>query len=139
MRKTGMLIALLAAIAWGYVYATTQEVVERLPPIATLAMIYWLGAIVLTPVAYWYGPEILWDVMRYPTSTASTVFSVIVAEFFIIWSIQLLGGVDAGLVEISYPVWTMMFLYLLKGQKPSTESIVGAVLVGAGLLLLSRK
>ncbi len=139
MRKTGMLIALCAAISWGYVYATTQEVVERLPPIATLAMIYWLGALLLTPVAYWYGPDILWDVMKYPTSTASTVLAVIVAEFFIIWSIQLLGGVDAGLVEISYPVWTMMFLYLLKDQKPSIESIVGAVLVGAGLLLLSRK
>jgi len=139
VRKVGMLIALCAAISWGYVYATTQEVVERLPPLATLALIYWLGALVLAPVAFWYGPELLKDIANYPTSTGSMILSVLVAEFFIIWSIQLLGGVDAGLVEISYPVWTMMFLYLLKDQKPSTESVVGAVLVGAGLVLLARK
>jgi drug/metabolite transporter (DMT)-like permease len=139
MRKMGMLIALAAAVSWGFVYATTQEVVDRLPPIAALAMIYWLGAIALLPVALWHGPAIIADVVQNPGPAAMLLISVVVAEFFIIWSIQLLGGVDAGLVEISYPLWTMLFLYLLKDQKPSVETIAGAVLVGAGLLLLARK
>ena len=139
MQRVGMLIALCAAISWGYVYATTQEVVERLPPIATLAMIYWLGAVVLLPVGIWYGPEIARDVVAHPSSVASTIISIIVAEFLIIWSISLLGGVEAGLVEITYPVWTMMFLWLLKDQKPSPETLVGALLVGAGLLVIARK
>jgi len=139
MRKIGMLIALAAAVSWGFVYATTQEVVDRLPPIAALAMIYWLGAIALLPVALWHGPAIVADVVQNPGPAAMLIISVVVAEFFIIWSIQLLGGVDAGLVEISYPLWTMLFLYLLKDQKPSVETIAGAVLVGAGLLLLARK
>jgi len=139
MRKLGMLVALAAAVSWGFVYATTQEVVDRLPPIATLAMIYWLGGIALLPVAFWHGPAIVADVVQNPGPVAMLLISVVVAEFFIIWSIQLLGGVDAGLVEISYPLWTMLFLYLLKDQKPSVETIAGAVLVGAGLLLLARK
>jgi drug/metabolite transporter (DMT)-like permease len=126
-------------VSWGFVYATTQEVVDRLPPIAALAMIYWLGAIALLPVALWHGPAIIADVVQNPGPAAMLLISVVVAEFFIIWSIQLLGGVDAGLVEISYPLWTMLFLYLLKDQKPSVETIAGAVLVGAGLLLLARK
>jgi drug/metabolite transporter (DMT)-like permease len=102
-------------------------------------MIYWLGAIALLPVALWHGPAIVADVVQNPGPAAMLIISVVVAEFFIIWSIQLLGGVDAGLVEISYPLWTMLFLYLLKDQKPSVETIAGAVLVGAGLLLLARK
>lgn len=139
MKNLGMVIALGAAVAWGYVYATTQEVVERLPPIATLAMLYWLGAIVLLPVSFWYGADIARDVATNPASVATTIASVIVAEFLIIWSISLLGGVEAGLVEITYPVWTMMFLWLLKDQKPSMETLVGALLVGAGLLVIARK
>jgi drug/metabolite transporter (DMT)-like permease len=139
MRKLGMLVALAAAVSWGFVYATTQEIVDRLPPIATLAMIYWLGAIALLPVAIWHGPAIVADVVQNPGPTAMLLASVVVAEFFIIWSIQLLGGVDAGLIEISYPVWTMLFLFLLKNERPTLHTVLGALLVMLGLGILAKK
>jgi drug/metabolite transporter (DMT)-like permease len=139
MRKLGMLVALAAAVSWGFVYATTQEIVDRLPPIAALAMIYWLGAIALLPVAIWHGPAIVADVVQNPGPTTMLLASVVVAEFFIIWSIQLLGGVDAGLIEISYPVWTMLFLFLLKNERPTLHTVLGALLVMLGLGILAKK
>ena len=105
----------------------------------TAVMFVELGALLLLPVGIWYGPEIFHSVQEDTRTTASLMLSVLLAEFFIIWSISLLGGVDAGLVEITYPVWTLAFLYILKDQPPTRATLVGAALVVAGLVVIARK
>lgn len=136
MRK-GVLAALLAALAWGYVYATTQQIVEKVRPLPLLASIYILGAIPMLPVAMYSVREIGAGISAHPFGYASLLVGVIVAEYAIMASVSSLGGTQAALLETSYPIWTALFLFLLHGHKPTPATLAGGALMLAGAAVIA--
>ena len=62
---------------------------------------------------------------------------ILLAEFCIMWSIALLGGTDAGLIEVSYPLWTALFAYLVYDKTPTTGTLVGGLLIMAGIAVIA--
>lgn len=136
--RLGMLVATVAAVGWGYVYATMQQVTERMSPVAALAAYYAFGGLLLAPFAVARWGEIYAGVAADPRTFFLSASAVLVAEFAILWSVSLMGGADAGLVEVSYPLWTMLFLFLILGERPSTASLVGGVLIMSGIFVIGR-
>jgi drug/metabolite transporter (DMT)-like permease len=60
------------------------------------------------------------------------------AEFLIIWSISLLGGAEAAFIEISCPLWTIVFSFLLLKFVPNAQVIFGGILIIIGSYIISK-
>lgn len=135
--KFGVVVATVAAIAWGYVYATKDNLVQSMNPLSLMAAFYLTGAVLLLPVAFFNRADMMNGVLANPSEFATAVVGILVAETCIIWSISLLGGTEAGLVEVSYPIWTALALYLFYGKAPSTGTMLGGALVMAGIAVIA--
>jgi len=136
--RLGVIVATVAAVGWGYVYATMQQVTERMSPVAALTAYYVYGGILLLPVFVLRWGEIQSGIVADPRTFVLSASAVLVAEFAILWSVSLLGGADAGLIEVSYPLWTMLFLFLILGERPSMASMAGGTLIMAGIIVIAR-
>jgi drug/metabolite transporter (DMT)-like permease len=135
--KFGVLVAATAGLAWGYVYATKDNLMQSMNPLSLLAGFYLTGALLLVPAALYNRADMVSGVLGNPWEFFTAVFGILVAEACIIWSISLLGGTEAGLVEVSYPLWTALFAYLVYNKVPTTGTLVGGALVMAGIAVLS--
>jgi drug/metabolite transporter (DMT)-like permease len=139
MRK-GAWAAITAALAWGYVYATTESIVNRMNPLALLSALYFTGGILLLPFVVSSRGIIMQGIMADPFGFASMSAGVLVAEYAIMASVSVMGGTSAALVEMSYPIWTALFLYLLKRVVPTPATFVGAafIAIGTAVIVLSE-
>ncbi len=138
MPRMGYLVASLAAICWGFVYAQTQTIVDKISPIAALSSFYIIGAIVLAPAFIINHKDVTQLVIANPGNFFISVAASIVAEFLIIWSISLLGGAEAAFIEISYPLWTVLFSILLVKFIPNIQVILGGILIMIGSYIISK-
>jgi len=134
--RFGILVAATAGMLWGYVYATKDSLVQSIHPLGLMASFYLSGAVLLLPAAFWFREEITRVVTGNPQEFFTAIAGILLAEMCIIWSISLLGGTDAGLIEVSYPLWTAFFAYFVYQKTPSTGTIVGGILVMAGILVI---
>ncbi len=135
--KFGILVATIAAIAWGYVYATKDNLVQSMSPLSLMASFYLTGAVFFIPVAYFNRADIAQGVGNNLGEFLTAIVGILIAETCIIWSISLLGGTEAGLVEVSYPIWTAIALYLFYGKVPSQSTMIGGILVMAGIAVIA--
>lgn len=135
--KFGVVVAATAGLAWGYVYATKDNLMQSMNPLSLLAGFYLSGALLLLPVALYNRTDMVEGVLGNPWEFFTAVLGILVAEACIIWSISLLGGTEAGLVEVSYPLWTALFAYFIYNKVPTTGTVVGGALVMTGIVVLS--
>jgi drug/metabolite transporter (DMT)-like permease len=102
-----------------------------------LAAFYIAGTVVLAPVAFYFRHDLVQIATGSPQEFITAMVSILLAEFCIMWSIYLLGGTDAGLIEVSYPLWTALFTYVVYNKAPTTGTVVGGVLVMAGIAVIA--
>jgi uncharacterized membrane-anchored protein len=57
--KLGYLVASLAAICWGFVYAQTQTILDKIYPVAALSSFYMIGAVLLAPAFFLIKKKLL--------------------------------------------------------------------------------
>lgn len=138
MNKFGILIANLAAICWGYVYAQTENIMEKMSPIASLASFYVFGGIFLFPLFLLNRKEIFDVATNHSFNFFSTAIIIMLAEFLIIYSIKLMGGSEAAFIEISYPFWTVLFSFLIFKSAPNPYTIFGGVMIMIGSYFISK-
>jgi drug/metabolite transporter (DMT)-like permease len=134
----GHIVAALAAICWGYVYAQTENILEKMTPIAALASFYVFGGIILFPLFLINKKEIFNAVTTDTSNFFSMAIMTMAAEFLIIWSISLLGGSEAAFMEISYPIWTVLFSLIIFGSVPNIQVIFGGILIMVGSYIISK-
>ena len=134
----GHIVAALAAICWGYVYAQTENILEKMTPIAALASFYAFGGIILFPLFLINKKEIFNVVTTDTGNFFSMAIMTMAAEFLIIWSISLLGGSEAAFMEISYPIWTVLFSLIILGSVPNIQVIFGGILIMVGSYIISK-
>jgi drug/metabolite transporter (DMT)-like permease len=137
----GIIVATGAAVAWGLVYASTQDLVRNLNPASLWAMSFVCGGILLFPVALFNRTDIITGISMAPKEFVGYCFVILFAKFLNVASISLLGGTNAGLIELSYPVWTAFFLWLMHNEKPSTGVYIGGtlILLGVGVIAISER
>lgn len=139
--KLGVLVALVASIAWGYVFTVKDSLTKAMSPLSLMAAFYLAGAVLFLPVAYINRADLTQGLSSHAGEFLTALAVIILAETCIVWSVSLLGGSEAALIEVSYPIWTILLLYLFKDKVPATSTLVGGafIMAGIGILSLSGK
>ena len=136
--NVGLIAAFISALSWGYVYYKSEYIVERMSAISTMASFYVLGGIFFLPIFCFnikeIGSAISYDIKDF----FSLMLFVIIAETAIIYSISKLGGVGASFLEISYPIWTVIFAFMATKAFPNPKILFGGILILIGSFIISK-
>ncbi len=136
------ILSTLASLFWGLTYAIDGQLLKNISVptmIATHALIISLVAGVLA-----YSSGTFKDDLTTIASSRSLFFLVlagmftfIVAELLIWYSIAESNASLAALVEISYPIFTVLFAYILfKEAQVSIMSAVGGAFIFVGVAII---
>jgi drug/metabolite transporter (DMT)-like permease len=135
-------LALAASMLWGVTYVLDEQVYRHVSVPTTLAVHTLIISIVASLVA-WRQGVVAADFNTILTSRrvawlfASCGLTFILAEFLISFSISAKNATLAALIEISYPLFTTLFAYLVfnEGQLNLGTSI-GGFLIGGGVIIV---
>ena len=134
--------ALIAALLWGLNYTLAEKILHSISPVTLLALEMLTGAIVFSLISYFTTikkdmsllitePKVLW-------LTLAEVVIVLVASFFIVSSIRLKNATVAGVVELIYPLFTILFTWVLFQENHLSSSVIlGGLLIFFGVLIIS--
>lgn len=137
-----IVLAISAAILWGMNYSIAEKVLASISPITLLALEMALGALVFLTIGYFTSfkqdihtlanhPSILW-------LTLANVVTLIAASFFINTSILYKNGTVAGIIEIIYPIFIILFTWLFFNENHvNTGVIIGGIFIFIGVIIVS--
>lgn len=140
MEYVGIIFAIGAAMAWGFVYAIDQKILLELSPVALLFLYSLASAVMLAPFVFLERG--LWDsVVTMSKDTAlfvglSLVLSL-VANVLILYAIQSLGAATASVLEITYPVFVVLTTLILFGTFPSVYVLFGGFIILIGAMVVT--
>ena len=132
----GTAIAVIASILWGGVYATKELISQKASPLVTLGALYLVGGIMVLPVILFLWKDIMLALRSSPGLFLGSASLALLADAAIIWSISMMGGTSAGLIETSYPLWTALFILLFVGTAPDAATLLGGGLIIAGVFTI---
>ena len=136
-----LLFALLAALLWGINYTLTEKILRYISPMTLLALEMLAGAAMFCSIAYFTSwqkdkltlssnPQIVW-------LTLIEIGVVLFASFFIVVSINGKNATVAGIIEIIYPLFIILFSWLFFGENHVSLSVlIGGTLIFAGVLII---
>lgn len=138
-----LIYALFAAITWGLNYALDERVFKsNVSPLTLLALQAWAAAIIFTILAT--ATSFKNDLTMISTNrillytTLAALLSAATGNFFIAVSIQAKNATFAALIEESYPLFTILFTFLLfKQNYLSPNVIIGGSLIMIGVAVIS--
>lgn len=139
LSMSGYVLATLAALAWGLVYAFDQKVLERL---SVWHYVFWHGVASVLVALPFVARNPVAGIPRQSFGLLALTFAVaLVAEYLVLGAIQRVGASRAGIIEIAYPLFTMLFMALLYGERMPLAFYLGSVLivVGAAVVAYSCK
>jgi drug/metabolite transporter (DMT)-like permease len=128
--------AVAASILWGISYALLDELLKKLS-FATLILYSSTASLIfglcLGLAKNSFAPD--WQILksggRETKMLAISVFIYIAANLFIMSSINAKNATMAAMIEITYPLFTALFAWLLFSE----VQVTAGTLVGAGLVL----
>ncbi|MCW8399548.1 DMT family transporter [Legionella sp. PATHC038] len=134
--------AIFAAILWGFNYALAEKILNSISPITLLALEMTIGAVLFTCISFFTtmkrDVELLTTDSGLLLLTVAEIAIVLVASYFIATSISLKNATIAGIVELSYPIFTVIFTWFLFNQVHVNLSvIIGGLLIFIGILVIS--
>jgi drug/metabolite transporter (DMT)-like permease len=147
-KKYGVVMSLLwgfsafgAAMLWGLVYTLNKKSLEYFAPVEMLAVLTTIQAMGLWAVFTIQGGAgnvTLWarvtDIQIAKWLLATAIIAI-TANFLILTSIKLSNATLAALVEVSYPLFTVLFSYLLfRTVNLNWDVAIGGVLIISGVL-----
>lgn len=133
--------AIVAAMLWGLNYSLNERVFEKEVSPATLLVFQAMaGMLIAGAVGFRDIPDDLRAVRADRTTmwlAIAALFSYGVGNLMISLSIQAKNATLAGLVELSYPIFTVLFSYLLfKKWHLTPMSMAGGVMIMVGIVLV---
>lgn len=139
-----LVYAVTAAIIWGLNYTLDGKILENgVSPLVLLAAQCTLGAIVFTILSYFFSSPNLWSTLTaknngnwwlFPT----TVLVANLGNFFIILSMQAKNSTIAALIELTYPIFTILFTFLLfKENYLNKVTVIGGSLILLGVVIIA--
>ncbi len=131
--------AMVAAVLWGINYSLAEKIGQRISLISVLALEMIVGALFVCVFAYfttlktdlstlWANPPLL-------RLTVIEILVVVIANMAIVASIQSKNATSAGLIELSYPLFTILFTWFLFHEHHlNTPIIIGSVFIALGVI-----
>jgi len=142
---TWFFYALGAALIWGINYAVSGRLLERgMSPQTLFFLDLVCGALVLTLLISATGkwsstaseiravqPDLVWLIIAITASVS--------AGLLIFLSIQAKNATVASLIEVTYPLFTAFFAWILFRQNTiNLATLVGALFIFAGVVIVAR-
>lgn len=133
--------AIFAAILWGFNYALAEKILNSISPITLLALEMIIGAILFGCISFFTtmkrDVELLTSDSNLLFITIAEIAIVLIASYFIAASINLKNATIAGIVELTYPIFTIIFTWFLFNQVHVNLSvIIGGLLIFTGVLVI---
>ncbi len=141
MKIIGLIYALSAAVSWGLVYAIDQKILTKVSPLSLIFIDSVLALIITLPILIFDDGSIKNVLSSGRTNLLLIILGLsiaILANFFIFSAIKTLGASTASIFEIAYPFFVVLFSFLLFGQKTNWYFALGALLMFAGALIITR-
>lgn len=134
-----IILSLTAAALWGLDYALTEKALTRVS-IPTLMILHLIATIIVVIIYAIIKGGILNDFntilsdKKLSLLILVAVVSSAIAGVLIYASIVAKNAALSGLIEISYPIFIIIFSYLIFGQSHLTKSvIIGGIMIFAGV------
>ena len=134
-----LLYSTLASAFWGITYSLNEQLYKHISFLSSLVISSALCTVVFLIVALTNG-SLQKDVPTLVSNNAALTLALagavalIVAEVFIGLSITSKNATLAGLIEISYPIFIILFSYLIfRESHLNLGTILGGVLVFSGI------
>lgn len=137
-----MLYAIIAAILWGFDYAIAEKVYDKYSIYTSMFFSFLIGLVVSVIIGY---NQIKSDIpnLNNDYHTWLLLLNVVitnVAMIFIALSIKESNATIAGLIEISYPLFIIIFSYMMFGDLHITnKTIIGGLFIFIGITIISFK
>ena len=135
--------AISAALLWGCSYAISGKLMElHLSPALLLVIQYVISLPVYVGIALHSGKlkTGLASLAENPERLALLlvgICAILTANFLIMSSISLKNATVSSLIEITYPLFTCLFAYILFGERQfNLVMAFGAILIFAGVILI---
>lgn len=134
--------AIFAAILWGFNYALAERILNSISPVSLLALEMIIGAIVFTGISFFTTMKRDVELLTTDTGllliTVAEIAIVLIASYFIAASINLKNATIAGIIELTYPIFTILFTWFFFNQVHVNFSvIIGGLLIFIGVLVIS--
>lgn len=132
--------ALMASVLWGLNYVVSERLLKYLSPMTLLGIEMAIGAVIFLTCARGRIREEVTALYRAGQMgwMVPALVSVIVGNWLIATSIEGKDATLAALIEVSYPLWTVLFAWLLFGAWQAGWSVAcGGLLIAAGVVVIS--
>lgn len=142
MTNTWIIYAVLAAILWGLNYSLAEKVLQSISPITLLALEMLTGSIIFLVLAYFMQLKtdltVLLTQPKLLCWTIAEIFVVLIASYFIVVSIQSKNATVAGIIELIYPIFTILFTWILfQENHVNFPTIFGGIFILLGVIIIS--
>jgi drug/metabolite transporter (DMT)-like permease len=142
MNSYGYLLAVTASILWGLTYCLDQRVLASLSVFKLYFLHCICGAVVAGAILLVQNRS-LGSLVWFDTTAVSvplvgvTLVTATAAALCILGSIQLLGADTSAVLEISYPLFVVLFSVLLFGGQVRFEVVVGGAFIFIGAAIIA--
>ena len=142
MSEIWMVYALIGAILWGIDYAIAEKVLQRISVTTFVTIHLFFGFITAAVLAY-FSRSFQSDVNLLASNKGTLAWFIaglvafVAASIIIPFAIQNKNATVIGLIEISYPLFIILFSWLLfRTYHLSWHLALGGVLVIAGISII---
>lgn len=137
----GIILSLFAAMSWGLAYVLEQKALLDFSVLKFLFYKSLLFLIVIIPIAFFSERAELklsmsdWTILTRPFFLALIVINL-TADFLILKSIQTVGASTAAIFEVIYPLFTVIFAFLILKESIHWLTAVGGIIIVFGSALV---
>jgi|SRR5579885_891276 drug/metabolite transporter (DMT)-like permease len=137
-----LVYAILAAVLWGLNYAIAERILHNISTVTLLALEMLIGGLLFLIISYFTHLKtdlyLLSTQLKIFWLTLIEIIIVLAANFFIVSSIRGKDATVAGIVELIYPLFTILFTWILfRENHVNTQVIIGGGLILLGVFVIS--
>ena len=134
--------AILAAILWGLNYSLAEKILQYISVYTLLSLEMFFGAILFFTLSFFTHLKTDLTILTNNTNlfwmTIFEIITVIIANYFIVISVQSKNATVAGIIELIYPLFIILFTWLLfREYHVNLSVILGGIFILIGVLIIS--
>lgn len=137
----GIIYALLASITWGFTYALDEKILNKTSPVYFLFISSLTTSLISLSILLYQKIPLNQLLTQKPNEIGLIIFNCILsalAGLFILLSIKNSTASSASIIEISYPLFVVLFSWLLYKSLPNPGIIIGGVIILIGVFIVAK-
>jgi len=136
-----MSLAVMAGIFWALAVILAKKLHHRAPDLDLISLTAWqmlFGSLPLVAVAFWVdAPPIDWSPRLFAAIGFNAILCNALAWLLWLYALQRLAAGVASMTSMLAPLIGVLAAWIQLGEQPSTSEIVGMLLIGLALIVIS--